>query len=122
MNIAPVFSVCRQSQEVLDLIGDNPTRLYLFGLAPQSPTYPYAVWQVINGSPENYINQVPDIDDYTLQIDVYAKTASEARAVTGALRNAIEPHAHITRYRDETRDEDTMNYRNGFDVDWLVER
>ncbi|MBF4377310.1 tail completion protein gp17, partial [Vibrio anguillarum] len=54
MNTAPIFSICQQDPVVTSLIGSNPLRLYMFGLAPQSPTKPYAVWQVIGGQPENY--------------------------------------------------------------------
>ncbi|WPC72922.1 DUF3168 domain-containing protein [Vibrio porteresiae] len=119
---APIFKVCSQSEDVKAFLGDSPVRFYLFGFAPQSPTYPYAVWQVVNGAPENYINETPNIDGYTLQVDVYAKSASDARGVTSALIDAIEPHAYVTSYRPESRDDNTMNYRNGFDVDWLVNR
>ncbi|NAX17182.1 MULTISPECIES: DUF3168 domain-containing protein [unclassified Vibrio] len=122
MNTAPIFSICQQDPVVTSLIGSNPLRLYMFGLAPQSPTKPYAVWQVIGGQPENYMDGRPDIDGFTIQIDTYADSASIAGDVAGAIRHAIEPHCMLTSYRGESRDDQTMNYRSGFDVDWLVER
>lgn len=100
-------------------------RFYLFGRAPQNPVYPYAVWQVSYGNPENYINQVPDIDTFGTQIDVYAKPSqgvSVARQVAEALRDAIEPVAHITSWRGESQDPNTNNFRFGFDADWWVSR
>lgn len=94
----------------------------MFGLAPQSPIKPYAVWQVIGGQPENYMDGRPDIDGFTIQIDTYADSAETARELAGAIRHAIEPHCMLTSYRGESRDDQTMNYRSGFDVDWLVDR
>ncbi|HFQ5326181.1 TPA: DUF3168 domain-containing protein [Vibrio vulnificus] len=122
MNTAPIFSICKQDPVVTSLLGESPLRLYLFGLAPQNPVKPYAVWQVIGGQPENYIDGRPDIDGFSLQIDVYGNSVSEVREVSGAIRHAIELDCVLTSYRGESRDEETMNYRSGFDVDWLVDR
>jgi hypothetical protein len=97
-------------------------RLSEFGLAPQTVALPYAVWQVVTGLPENYINQVPDIDSYTIQVDVYATTATSARNVAKAIRDAIETKAHIVAWRGESKDPDTMHYRSSFDVTWFVPR
>lgn len=122
MNTAPIFSICKQDPVVTSLLGESPLRIYLFGLAPQRPVKPYAVWQVIGGQPENYIDESPDIDGFSLQIDVYADSVDSAREAAGAIRHAIEPHCVLTSYRGESRDSETMNYRSGFDVDWLVDR
>ena len=118
----PIFSVCSADPAVTALLGTSPTRLYLFGEAGQGTALPYATWQGIGGSPENYINNLPDIDSYALQVDVWASTASSARAVAQALRNAIEPNAHITSWRGESRDTETKLYRYSFDLTWWVNR
>tara|TARA_R110001606_G_scaffold68797_1_gene157164 strand:+ start:11139 stop:11516 length:378 start_codon:yes stop_codon:yes gene_type:complete len=123
---APIFQAVAASAAATAFLGNSPTRLWPFGDAPE-PTesgyaLPYAVWQTVSGSPENYINQVPDIDAYTIQVDVYALTGSSARATAEALRDAIEPHAHIVGWRGESREKDTKLYRYSFDVDWLVKR
>jgi hypothetical protein len=105
--------------------GTGPLRFYLFGMAPQNTPLPYAVWQTAYGSPENYINQVPDVDSFGVQIDVYASQSqgpARARAVAAAIRDAIEPHAHITSWRGDSIDPQTMNHRFSFDVDWIVNR
>lgn len=120
--IAPIFPVCSASAEVNALIGGDRLRLYPFGLQDDVVVYPYAVWQNITGEPENYLGQRPDADAFTLQVDVYADTPDEVIAVAQALRDAIEPHAHITRWGDQTRDESTKRYRYSFDVDWIVLR
>jgi len=118
----PIFAVCAADAGVTALLGASPTRLYPFGEAPQGVVYPYAVWQLVGGSPENYINQRPDIDSFTVQVDVYADTGTTARSIATALRDAIEPHAHIVRWGGESRDQDTNRYRSSFDVDWFVSR
>lgn len=120
--IAPVFEVCAASMALKLLIGSAPVRLYPFGEYDGEIRYPYVVWQNIGGELPQYLDTVPDHDAYSLQIDVYAKTAEEVIAVARALRDAIEPHAYITRWGGQTRDSVTKNYRYTFDVDWIVKR
>ncbi|WP_130834339.1 DUF3168 domain-containing protein [[Erwinia] mediterraneensis] len=120
--IAPIFAVCAASQAVNSLIGGDTLRLYPFGLQDDNVIYPYAVWQNISGEPENYLAQRPDADTFTLQVDVYADTPDEVITVAAALRDAIEPHAYITRWGGQEIDSDTRRYRYSFDVDWIVRR
>ncbi|HDX9181982.1 TPA: DUF3168 domain-containing protein [Klebsiella michiganensis] len=120
--IAPIFSVCAASQAVKDLLGTNPVRLYPFGIQDDNIVYPYAVWQNIDGSPENYLNQRPDADRYSLQIDIYGNTEVDVMAVAHALRDAIEGKAYITRWGEQSRNDSTMKYRYSFDVDWISTR
>lgn len=122
MMIAPIFKVCAASQAVIALIGSSPVRLYPFGLQDDNVVYPYVVWQNISGSPDNYLDKRPDADSYTLQVDVYADTVASATSVATALRDAIEPHAYITRWGGQSRDPETKRYRYSFDVDWIVLR
>lgn len=118
----PLFQTCAADTDVQSLLGVNPTRLWPFGEADPTPTYPYAVWQIIAGSPQNYLGDVPDVDVFGLQLDVYARTAADARAVAHALRSAIEPNAYVTAYIGEFRDLITRTYRYSFSVDWIVHR
>ena len=118
----PIFATCVAEAGVTALLGTVPTRLYLFGEAPQNVAKPYAVWQTITGSPENYIGTLPDIDSYVIQIDVYADSASSSRAVAEAIRDAVEPAAHVTSWGAEDRDPSTNNYRLNFTIDWWVAR
>ncbi|QQE90486.1 DUF3168 domain-containing protein [Azotobacter chroococcum] len=118
----PIFTVAAAAPAVTALLGSNPTRLYPFGEAPQGVVYPYVVWQTITGSPEKYLAGRPDMDGYTLQVDVYADTGSSARAVAAALRDAIELQAYVTRWGGESVDPETKRYRISFDVDWYVAR
>lgn len=119
---APVFATCSASSPVTALIGTSPVRLYLFGEAPAGTAKPYVVWQTISGSPDNVMNGLPSSDSYLIQIDVYADTAASARAVAAALRNSIEPVAHITRWSGDSVDPDTNARRLSFDVSWIVNR
>lgn len=117
---APIFKVCAASPAVTALLGTGPTRLYPHGEAPEGTAKPYVVWQVVSGSPLNYLNGQPDTDRYGLQIDVYADTATSADAVVTAMRKAIGRYAYVTGFGVDTRDAETKNYRKGFDVSWLV--
>lgn len=118
----PIFTVCSTDADVQSNIGTSPCRLYPFGEAPPRVSTPYAVWQQVTGLPQNYINQMPDIDSYVLQVDAYADTVTAARDAAEALRNAIEPNAHIIGWRGEGRDPETNHYRYSFDVEWFVDR
>lgn len=118
----PLFSVCAAASAVTALLGTSPVRLWPFGEAIQGAAKPYAVWQVFGGAPENYLGQVPDSDRFSIQVDVYAETVASARSVAEALRDAIEPHAHVTAWRGESRDTETRLFRFSFDVSWIVQR
>ncbi|MBH3451298.1 DUF3168 domain-containing protein [Pseudomonas putida] len=119
----PIVQACLQSPAVTALLGAGTgMRLYSFGEAEQGVTKPYAVWQIVSGSPENYLAGRPDLDSFTLQVDVYATTGDKARQVRDAIRDAIELDAYVTRWGAEGRDPETENYRASFDVDWMVHR
>lgn len=118
----PIFATALASPGVTSLLGAMPLRLYLFGEATQATTKPYAVWQMIFGSPENYIGNLPDADDWGIQIDVYGTTASQSRAVALALRTAFEPVAYVTAYNGEFKESNTNLYRYSFQVEWITHR
>ncbi|WBM34147.1 DUF3168 domain-containing protein [Pseudomonas sp. NY11382] len=119
----PIVQACLQSSAVTALLGSGTAmRFYSFGEAEQGVAKPYAVWQVVSGSPENYLAGRPDADSITLQVDVYADTGEAARKVRDAIRDAIELDAYVTRWGVEGRDPETKNYRASFDVDWWVSR
>lgn len=122
MNTPPIFRLCAAATGVKALLGTAPVRLFLFGEAPEGVQKPYAVWQVVGGSPENYLAGRPDTEQHSLQVDVYADTASTARAALAAIEQAIEQDAYVTRYGGESRDPETQNYRSSMDVDWITYR
>jgi hypothetical protein len=118
----PIFATAVRSPQVLSLLGTNPTRLYMFGMAPQGVQYPYAVWRTFSGAPENYLGDDPDIDSFGIQVDVYAESPDSARECAMALRNALQRSAHIVSWRGESRDPETDSWRSSFDLDWWTER
>jgi hypothetical protein len=120
--IAPIFQLCLASPAVLQSFGAGPTRVYPFAEIEKSPGRPYAVWQTVNGVPENYLAQRPDLDALTTQVDVYAE--DEASLIKGAraLRDAFERRGYITRWGGQMLDPETKLLRLSFDVDWLVPR
>jgi hypothetical protein len=120
--IPPIFTICAADTAVRALIGSNPVRLYPFGEAPQGVAKPYAVWQTINGSPENFLSGRPDADNYSVQVDVYGLTSESVLQVAGALRNALELDAHITNWGNTSRDYETKNYRYNVGVDFIQNR
>ena len=121
---APIFAICSVDAGVAAVLGGTGAscRLYPFGEAPQQTTKPYAVWQTVTGTPENYLDKIPDVDSWGIQIDAYASTVTTCRNIAEALRNAIEPYAHIVSWGGDDRDPDTNLYRVNFSVDWWVER
>lgn len=118
----PIFATCFADATCRELLGSSPMRLYPFGRAPEDESRPYAVWQTISGQPENYVDAAPDVDSMTTQIDVYATNEADAREVAEAIRDAIEPVAHITSWRGEMLDNGTELRRYSFDVEWIVLR
>lgn len=119
----PIELVCAADPGVTALLGSGvDLRMYPFGEAPEGVLKPYAVWQLVNGSPENYLAGRPDTDGFTLQVDVYGTTSKSVRQVRDAIRDAIELRAYVTRWGGESRDTATKNFRSSFDVDWIVRR
>jgi hypothetical protein len=83
---------------------------------------PYAVQQIITGNPENYLAGLPDVDGYTVQVDVYAATVASATDGAKALRDALEPVAYVARWGGQFKDPDTSLFRYSFDVEFLTPR
>lgn len=119
----PIFSTVSQYGPVTAILGSSPVRVFLFGEASYPDVqYPYAVYRVISGRPENSLADIPDIDLWTVQVDVYARSAREAWAAAEALRDAIEPVAYVNTWRGGVRDPATRSYNYSFTVDWWTPR
>lgn len=118
----PVFATLLASAPVKALLGSTPLRVYPFGEAPQDVSKPYAVYQTIVGTPENYLSDTADMDGFTVQIDVYGSTMSSTRDAASAIRVALEAVAYVTNLREPPRESQTNNFRYGMDVDFFTER
>lgn len=114
----PLFAVCAADAGVTALLGSSPVRLFPFGDAPENVAKPYAVYQVLNGVPENYIGDPPDIDEWNIQIDIYAQNVTSAEDVLKALRRALESHCHVTRLGGTDTESSTQLKTTSFDVSW----
>jgi len=123
----PVFEIAKQNAAVLAALGSNPTRLWPFGRAPQpgQPGYgvPYAVHQLVYGTPVNSLGCVPDMDNFGIQLDVYAANATDARSAAAALRDAYEGSQNpVVSWNGEDIDPPTGLYRVSFTVEFWPER
>jgi len=119
---APIFEICATNAEVLKVLGPSMIRMYMFDARPEKLTYPYATVQNFAGSAEMYLGTLPDVDTWSIQVDIFAKSTTEAKAVAKAIRNAIGPHSYITRWGIQSIDDETKSFRYSFDVDWMVLR
>lgn len=122
----PLFATLFASTAVKAIFGSAPMRVYPFGEAPAKGetgyAVPYVVFQTITGSPENYLNEAPDLDGWRVQVDVYALTVTAARNGARALRDAVEPVAYVASFNTETWDQPTGLFRYSFDVSFQTPR
>jgi hypothetical protein len=122
----PLFALLDASSAVRAIFGSAPVRVYPFGVAPAKgqPGHlvPYATFQTIFGTPENYMGDVPDMDAWGVQVDVYADSLSGARAGAEAIRDAVEPTAYVTAWNGDFWDEVTKLHRYSMTVSFLTPR
>lgn len=117
-----LFTILNASTSVKALLGSAPLRVYPWGRAPQNAALPYATYGVFNGNPENYLGQVPDIDNAGTQVNIWAKTGASCDACFLAVRNALEPNAHMTSFATPDLDAETDLYTARLDFDFWEAR
>ena len=100
-----LFQLIKQSPACTALLGTNPVRFFEFGTAPQLEQLPYATFQLINGTPFNKLSGPAEADQITYQIDAWAKTSGELKAVANAIREGIEHDGYITFFNSGKDDE-----------------
>jgi len=120
MNQAPFFTICAGDDGVKAIFGELPTRIYPYGQADEGVTRPYATWQVISGNPENYLADASNLDDYQIQVNVYAESDTTVIAGANAIMQAIQEHAYVLNYNGDGRDAQTSDFYFSFDVGWIV--
>lgn len=94
--------------DLIPLIGD---RIYRHGDAPEGVQTPYVTWFVVSGVPENALDDLPLVDSYTVQVDVWSDDDAEVEQVAKAVRDAIEPFHVMTGMTGNSQDDTTMRYR-----------
>lgn len=117
----PIYQTCVNDAGVVSVLGAEP-RIWPFGKARQDATKPYAVYQNISGSPENYLGSTPDADYNLIQFDIYGDSVESCRDTAKALRDAFESIAHITAWGREDRDPDTNLFHFSFDINFITSR
>lgn len=120
--IPPIVALALQNPALVDLLGDDPFRFFAFGDAGDNTVYPYATYQIVSGSPENFLAGRPDADGWNLQIDCWAKSEADVLEVAKELRDSLELDSYITSWNGTSRDPVTRNYRFSFSVDFITER
>lgn len=121
MMLPPVFTWLKASSAVKTLIGNTP-KAYRHGDAPQDVVAPYVTWAVVAGVPDNELSAVPVSDRYTIQVDCWSLTDKGVEDLAKAVRNAIEPYAHMTSIPVNNRDAETKLYRMALQFDVLQVR
>lgn len=118
----PVFQTLKASQAVKDIVGTNPPRVYRHGIAPQDVTRPYVTWFIVTGAPENTLSELPAVDRVQVQIDCWHQTDQGIELLALAVRDAVEPYAHMTNYPIDQREPETRLFRMALVFDWFVSR
>lgn len=120
---APAADIAGADANVIAALGAPPAqRFYSFGEATEKTAKPYAVWQVVGGGPENYLAGRPGSDVHTVQVDVYADTANQARHVAEVLVRAFELSGYVTSWNGEFIDPGTKLKRISFTVEFITSR
>jgi len=106
-----IYPIINASAPLKALIGSDPVRFFPWGQAPQNTEYPYVTYGSNGASPENYLDRVPDVDNISTQIDVWADKGSDCLQVATLIRDLIEPHGHMIGFGNTERDQETQAYR-----------
>lgn len=104
-----VYAILANAAGVVALIG-TPPRIYRHGDAPQGVLRPYITWFVSSAAPANNLDDVPPVDEYTVQIDCWSEKDAEVEQLAEAVRDAIEPLQHLIGVSNG-RDPETMRFR-----------
>lgn len=123
--LPPVFETLKASPAVLNILGGGRPRIYRHGLAPDDVVAPYITWQLIAGTPENHLSGTPTTDRMTLQVNCwYPETNGDKGIVTlaEAVRDAIEPVAHMTAIVVDQQEPETRLYWMALEFDWFNDR
>lgn len=119
--LPPIYDLL-QTSEMAGLVGTNPARVYRHGRAPQDTGVAYVTWQVVAGVPENTLSDLPGHDRLTLQIDCFSPTDAGVVTLARAVRDALEPHAHMTGVPVNERETATKLFRISLQFDYWLAR
>lgn len=94
----------------------TPVRIYPFGESKPDVLRPYAVHQLIAGTPLNCLDDPPPMDDERIQFSVWGDTDTQVSAAAKALRTRLQAYGYINSYSSPGRDPETKRY--GIILDW----
>lgn len=115
----PVFETLTADSYTLALVG---SAIYRHDDAPNDRVPPYLAWSA-SIAPENTLSETPGIDRVTVLVNCYSDDDGELLAIATAVRDAIEPFAHLVSMPIDNRDRpDTKLYRMALQFDWFVHR
>jgi hypothetical protein len=120
--LPPIYNLLRASGAVVALVGD---RIFRHGSAPKGVREPYLTWFQVTGTPENTLSETPTIDRSSIQIDIWCGGATgdrQCETVCEAVRDALEPHAHMISTPIDQRDPETRLWRIAAEFDFFVPR
>jgi hypothetical protein len=118
----PVFQTLKASAAVKAIVGTNPPRIFRHDDAPQDTAKPYLTWFMAGVDAHNNLSDVPVSDRIVVQIDCWHPTDAGIEALAMAVRDAIEPHAHLTDMPADEREPETRLYHIALEFDWFVTR
>jgi hypothetical protein len=121
----PVYAVLAADSGVTSKLGSGASmRLWRNRAPDQTPSHgkQYATWFLVSGVPENHLSGLPSADRMSTQIDCWAQTDADCEALAKSIRDAAEPHAHLTGYVTHEREAVTDLYRISLQFDWFVDR
>ncbi|MFC0677525.1 DUF3168 domain-containing protein [Lysobacter korlensis] len=113
-----VYATLQASPAVVALVGN---RVFRHGSAPQDVARPYVTWAVAGGAPENGFDGAC-ADAFRVQVDCWSDSDAGVETLAAAVRDAIEPVAHLVAYVADERDFQTQRFRIGFAFDWILGR
>lgn len=90
----PVDDTLSASSAVVALVGN---RIADHGEIPQGTAKPYITWFVVIGQPFDQLSGTPCGDFDTVQIDCWAPTGKDVKALALAVRDALDVAGHANR-------------------------
>jgi hypothetical protein len=119
--LPPVYATLATDSSAADLLGD-PLRVWRHGAAPQGVSRPYVTWALVVATPENTLSETPGVDRCTVQIDCWSLQSAEVLQLASAVRDAVEPLAHMTGVVVDERERETKLYHMAMQFDWFLSR
>lgn len=117
--LPPVFQILSQNSRVAEIVGP---RIYRRGVAPQGVQSPYITWLLVTGTPENTLSETPAADRMSVQVDCWDRSDKGCEVLATAVRDAIEPHGHMTGMPVDGREIETKLWRQALEFDLFVLR